>query len=159
MKISAKEFRDSPNKSITLLGMSGVGKTTFSAKLPSDSWYHYSGDFRIGTRYLDEPILDEVKRSAMACPPLRELLLNDSIYIRNNITVDHLHPISCFLGKIGNPDLGGLTVTEFKRRQNLFWSAEIDAMRDVEEFMARARNIYGYPRFINDAGGSTYRAT
>jgi hypothetical protein len=154
MKISAKQFRDYPNKAITLLGMSGVGKTTFSAKLPNSTWYHYSGDYRIGTKYLDEPILDEIKKRAMKTPYIRDRLLSDSIYIRNNITIDHLHPIACFLGKIGNPELGGLTVDEFKRRQNLFWAAEVYAMQDVREFMAKSRNIYGYPNFINDAGGS-----
>ena len=154
MKISAKDFRDSPNKAITLLGMSGVGKTTFASKLPKSSWYHYSGDYRIGTKYLDEPILDEVKKQAMGSPFVRDLLLSDSIYIRNNITIDHLHPISCFLGKIGNPELGGLSVEEFKRRQNLFWTAEIDAMQDIRPFIAKARRIYGYPHFVNDAGGS-----
>ena len=154
MKVSAKQFRENPNKAITLFGMSGVGKTTFSAKLPNTAWYHYSGDYRIGTRYLDEPILDEIKNQAMGSPFIRDLLLSDSIYIRNNISIDHLHPISCFLGKIGNPELGGLSVAEFKRRQKLFWSAEIDAMQDVREFLAKARDVYGYPNFINDAGGS-----
>ena len=154
MKTTAKQFRDNPNKSVTLLGMSGVGKTTFSSKLPSTTWYHYSGDYRIGTKYLDEPILDETKRIAMQNPRLRDLLLSDSIYIRNNITIDHLHPIACFLGKIGNPDLGGLSVDEFKRRQSLFRDAEIKSMEDVVGFMDKSRNIYGYPHFLNDAGGS-----
>jgi hypothetical protein len=154
MKTTAQQFRDNPNKSVTLLGMSGVGKTTFSSKLPSTTWYHYSGDYRIGTKYLDEPILDETKRIAMQNPRLRDLLLSDSIYIRNNITIDHLHPISSFLGKIGNPELGGLSVDEFKRRQALFREAEIRSMEDAVDFMNKARDIYGYPHFLNDAGGS-----
>lgn len=154
MKQSAKQFRDSPNKSVTLLGMSGVGKTTFSSKLPRSTWYHYSGDYRIGTKYLDEPILDEIKRKAMEVDYLKDLLLSDSIYIRNNITIEHLHPISCFLGKMGRRDLGGLTVEEFKRRQALFRGAEVKAMEDVADFVSKARNIYDYPNFLNDAGGS-----
>src|SRR5690606_35982218 len=32
--------------------------------------------------------------------------------------------------------------------------AEIGAMRDVAEFIVKAREIYGYDHFINDAGGS-----
>ncbi len=75
-------------------------------------------------------------------------------YICNNITVHNLEPLSTFLGKVGDPDRGGLGVEEFKRRQRLHLEAEIDAMRDVAEFIHKARDIYGYEHFINDAGGS-----
>ena len=154
MKKTRQEFLQWDNKVITLLGMSGVGKTTLSSLLPKDQWFHYSGDYRIGTRYLDEAILDEVKKMAMEHPFLRAQLCNDSIYIRNNITIEHLGPMSDYLGKIGNPELGGLRIDEFKRRQGLYRAAEINAMHDVDEFIHRARTIYKYPHFINDAGGS-----
>lgn len=154
MKMSPQDFLDWKSKSITLLAMSGAGKTTLAKKLPRSRWFHYSGDYRIGTKYLDEPILDNVKRQAMDVPFLRKLLLNDSIYIRNNITFDNLDPVSCFLGKLGNPDLGGLPLDEFKRRQNLHRQAEIAAMNDVPAFIKKAEQIYGYTNFINDAGGS-----
>ncbi|WP_198244511.1 ATPase [methane-oxidizing endosymbiont of Gigantopelta aegis] len=154
MKMSPQDFLDWKSKSITLLAMSGAGKTTLAKKLPRSRWFHYSGDYRIGTKYLDEPILDNVKRQAMDVPFLRKLLLNDSIYIRNNITFDNLDPVSCFLGKLGNPDLGGLPLDEFKRRQNLHRQAEIAAMNDVPAFIEKAEQIYGYTNFINDAGGS-----
>ena len=154
MKLTAQQFRDLPNKSITLLGMSGVGKTTLSSLLPSRDWFHYSGDYRIGTKYLSEPMMDSVKAKAMEHPYLRELLCRDHIYIRPNITIDHLDPISHFLGKLGCQEKGGLDVTEFKRRQSLFREAEVHAMQDVDEFMDKSRRIYGYPHFVNDAGGS-----
>ncbi|MEA3273932.1 MAG: ATPase, partial [Pseudomonadota bacterium] len=57
MKFTVEEFRAWQNKSVTLLGMSGVGKTYLSALLRRHDWFHYSGDYRIGTRYLDEHIL------------------------------------------------------------------------------------------------------
>jgi GTPase SAR1 family protein len=154
MRMSPREFSDWETKRITLLGMSGVGKTTLADKLPKKTWFHYSGDYRIGTRYLDEPISDNIKRQAMEVPFLRELLRTDSIYIRSNITVDNLAPISTFLGKLGDPALGGLSLDEFKRRQNLHRQAEINAMRDVPEFIRKVESIYGYRNFINDAGGS-----
>ena len=154
MKMSPQQFLDWESKSITLLAMSGAGKTTLSNKLPKDKWFHYSGDYRIGTKYLEEPILDNIKQQAMGVPFLRDLLKSDSIYFRSNITVENLAPVSSFLGKIGNPAFGGLSLEEFKRRQALHHKAEIAAMNDVPEFIHKADKIYGYKHFINDAGGS-----
>jgi len=154
MKMTPQQFLDWESKRITLLAMSGAGKTTLSSKLPRDKWFHYSGDYRIGTKYLDEPILDNIKRQAMEIPFLRQLLLSDSIYFCNNITIDNLAPVSSFLGKLGNPDLGGLPLDEFKRRQKLHHQAEILAMNDVPDFIHKADDIYGYKHFVNDAGGS-----
>ena len=154
MRMNRSDFLAWPHKAITLLGMSGVGKTTLGFKLPSSKWFHYSGDYRIGTKYLAEPILDNIKRQAMQVGFLRELLRSDSIYIASNVTFHNLQPVSSFLGKIGRTDLGGLPVAEFKRRQRLHREAEISAMRDVAEFIVKAQEIYGYDHFINDAGGS-----
>ncbi len=154
MKFSVESFRAWDNKRITLLGMSGVGKTRLSNLLRKRDWFHYSGDYRIGTRYLDEPILDNIKAQAMQIPFLRDLLRSDSIHIVNNITVDNLSPVSSFLGKLGDPEQHGLGLKEFKRRQRLHHEAEIAAMRDVPAFIRKAEEIYGYRHFINDAGGS-----
>jgi hypothetical protein len=90
----------------------------------------------------------------MQIPVLRDLLRSDSIYISNNITVDNLTPVSSFLGKLGNPERGGLSLKEFKRRQELHREAEVAAMRDVPDFIRKAQEIYGYRHFVNDAGGS-----
>ena len=154
MKLSAKDFHDLEHKSITLLGMSGVGKTYLSNILRQSDWFHYSGDYRIGTRYLNEPILDNIKMQAMQVPFLRDLLRTDSIYINNNITFENLDVVSSFLGKVGDPEKGGLPLEEFKHRQQLFNDAEIQAMQDVPAFIDKAKKIYGFNHFINDAGGS-----
>ena len=154
MKFSVEAFRDWKNKKVTLLGMSGVGKTYLSALLRSHNWFHYSGDYRIGTRYLDEPILDLIKQQAMQTPFLRDLLRRDWIYIRNNIKVHDLGPVLSFVGKLGNPEQGGVALEEFKQRQAQYREAEIAAMRDVPAFISKARQIYGYAHFVNDVGGS-----
>jgi hypothetical protein len=154
MLLTAEQFLQWPRRAITLLGMSGVGKTTLATRLPSTTWFHYSGDYRIGTRYLDEPILDNIKRQAMRVDFLRHLLRSDSIYICSNITVTNLAPISSFLGKLGSVTHGGLSLEEFRHRQRLHGHAETCAMVDVAEFIDKAKEIYGYDHFINDAGGS-----
>lgn len=154
MFMNREEFLRWPQKAITLLGMSGVGKTTLAKKLPGSRWFHYSGDYRIGTKYLEEPILDNIKRQAMKIDFLRDLLRSDSIYIESNITVNNLDPISTFLGKIGRTGAGGLSLAEFKRRQHLHMLAETQAMKDVADFIVKAHEIYGYDHFLNDAGGS-----
>lgn len=154
MKLSGQEFKAWDKKAITLLGMSGVGKTRLACMLRKQHWFHYSGDYRIGTRYLDESILDNIKQKLMHIPFLKELMRSDSLHIRNNITVDNLNPVSSFLGKLGNPEEGGLGLAEFKRRQELHRQAEIATMKDVPEFIQKAHHVYGYDHFINDAGGS-----
>ncbi|MDX2457698.1 MAG: ATPase [Gammaproteobacteria bacterium] len=154
MKFNIDEFRAWKNKSVTLLGMSGVGKTHLSMLLRRHHWFHYSGDYRIGTRYLDEPIMDLIKQQAMQTPFLRELLRRDWIQIRNNIKVNDLGPVLSFVGKLGNPELGGVPLDEFSRRQALYRQAEIAAMQDVPEFICKAHDIYGYDNYVNDVGGS-----
>lgn len=154
MKFTVGEFRNWKSKKITLLGMSGVGKTHISEMLRKHNWYHYSGDYRIGTRYLDEDILDLIKGQAMQVPFLSELLRNDWIYIRNNIKVSDLGPVLSFVGKLGNPEMGGVPLDDFQRRQAQYRDAEIAAMHDVPAFIAKGQKIYGYDHFINDVGGS-----
>lgn len=154
MKFTVDEFRAWPHKRITLLGMSGVGKTWLSSLLRGHDWFHYSADYRIGKRYLDEPILDEVKQQAMQVPFLRDLLRRDWIDIKNNIKIDDLGPVLTFVGKPGNPALGGIPFAEFSRRQALYRAAEIAATHDVPEFVKKAQAIYGYAHFVNDAAGS-----
>jgi len=154
VKFSIDEFRAWNNKKVTLLGMSGVGKTYLSSLLCGHNWFHYSGDYRIGTRYLDEPIMDLIKQQAMQVPFLRDLLHRDWIYIRNNIRVDDLGPVLSFVGKLGDPERGGVALDEFSRHQAAYRDAEIAAMRDVPEYIRKAQEIYGYRHFVNDVGGS-----
>lgn len=152
---SAADWRACPNKRVLLFGMSGLGKTHMSNMLrESGEWYHYSVDYRIGTRYMGEHIADNYKRAAMAVPLLRELLLSDSIFIGSNITFGNLAPLSTYLGKPGDPEKGGLAFAEYMRRLEQHRQAEIAALLDTGHFIDRAMDIYGYPNFVCDTGGS-----
>lgn len=154
MKFTLEQFRAWEHKRVTLVGMSGVGKSYLSAKLRGSNWFHYSGDYRIGTRYLDEHIIDMIKQQAIKIPFLKDLLRNDWIYIKNNIRVNDLGPVLSFVGKLGNPDLGGVEIGDFIERQAIYRQAEVDAMYDIPRFITKAQEIYGYPHFVNDVGGS-----
>lgn len=154
MKFNTKTFNAWQQKRITLVGMSGVGKSYLSSMLRNQQWFHYSGDYRIGTRYLDESIIDMIKAQAMQVPFLSELLRNDWISIHNNIKVHDLGPVLSFIGKLGNPELGGIDLEDFIARQAQFRQAEIATMYDVGDFIAKAEKIYGYQHFVNDVGGS-----
>lgn len=154
MSYSAKTFKQSKNKRLTLLGMSGVGKTHLAKLLGQTSkWFHYSSDYRIGAAYLNQPVLDNIKNRIRKDAWLRTLLDNDAIAVENKISFDNLSSVSAFLGQLGNPELGGLPIAEFVRRQALHNQAETNAMLDVPLFIDKATKR-GFDHFINDVGGS-----
>jgi hypothetical protein len=152
---SSAAWRACTRKRVLMFGMSGLGKTHVAAMLRGRAgWFHYSVDYRIGTRYMGELIADNFKREAMKVPLLRELLMTDSVYIASNITFENLAPLSTYLGKPGDPARGGLPFAEYRKRQDQHREAEIAALLDTPRFVARAEDIYGYRHFICDSGGS-----
>ncbi|WP_193141072.1 ATPase [Meridianimarinicoccus sp. MJW13] len=152
---TADAWRQQDRKRILFFGMSGLGKTHVSSMLRDcGGWFHYSVDYRIGTRYMGEHIVDNFKREAMRNPFLAELLLSDSIYIASNITFHNLAPLSTYLGKPGDPARGGLPFDEYLRRQEQHRVAEVAALLDTAHFAHRAEDLYGYRDFVCDSGGS-----
>ena len=152
---TSKDWRNTPEKKLMLFGMSGLGKTHISNLLRDfGGWFHYSVDYRIGTRYMGEHIADNFKLQAMKVPLLADLLKSDSVHIQSNITFDNLAPLSTYLGKPGDPAKGGLPWAEYLRRQDLHRAAEAAAMLDTAHFINRAKALYGYDNFICDTSGS-----
>ncbi|WP_146585485.1 ATPase [Puniceibacterium confluentis] len=152
---SAESWLAAPRKRVVLFAMSGLGKTHVSNMLRSDGdWFHYSIDYRIGTRYMGEYIADNAKQQAMKVPFLRDLLMSDSIYIGSNITFHNLAAVSAYLGKPGAQAKGGLPMATYQRRQEQFARAEKQALLDTGYFIDRADALYGYPHFVCDTGGS-----
>lgn len=152
---TASEWRNAPQKRVLLFAMSGLGKTYLSNMLRgTGEWFHYSIDYRIGTRYMGELIADNAKREAMKVPFLRDLLRSDSIYIGSNISFNDLKPMSSYLGKPGDVTKGGLPWDEYTRRQDQFQAAEVAALHDTGHFITRSHDLYQYPHFVCDTGGS-----
>lgn len=148
------QWRADP-KRVLLFGMSGLGKTHIASLLRgSGDWFHYSVDYRIGTRYMGEHIADNFKREAMKVPFLRELLMTDSVHIGSNIAFENLAPLSTYLGKPGDPAKGGLPIAEYRHRQTQHMQAEVASLLDTTHFITRARELYGYGNFVCDSGGS-----
>jgi len=132
---SAQQWQDDPHKRVLLFGMSGLGKTHVSRMLHGEGdWFHYSVDYRIGTKYLGGQ--------------LAALAPDDGA----RVSINNLAPLAQFLGKPGDPAKGGIPIGEFKRRQALHQQAEIAALLDTEDFIARARADHAH--FICDTGGS-----
>ncbi|MEO1456296.1 MAG: ATPase [Pseudomonadota bacterium] len=152
---TAEDYLATPQKAVALFGMSGLGKTRIASMLRAEGgWFHYSVDYRIGTRYMGEHIVDNFKREAMRNPFLRALLMSDSIYIASNISFENLAPLSTYLGKPGDPAKGGIPFAEYLLRQRQHRAAELAALADTPAFIEKARAIYGYAHFLCDTGGS-----
>lgn len=152
---TAEDWREAKRKRVLLFGMSGLGKTHVSSLLrASRQWFHYSIDYRIGTRYMGEHIADNFKREAMRVPFLRDLLMTDSVRITSNITFDNLAPLSAYLGKPGDPAKGGLRFDDYMTRQEQHRQAEVASLLDTAHFIDRAFDIYGYEHFVCDSSGS-----
>ncbi len=152
---SSQEWHGAAHKRVALIGMSGLGKTYLSEMLrKGGAWFHYSVDYRIGTRYMGEHIVDNFKREAMKVPFLRDLLRSDSIYIASNITFENLAPLSTYLGKPGDASRGGIAIADYIKRQREHRLAEQAAVQDTALFAHKALDIYGYQHFICDTSGS-----
>lgn len=134
MPITLSEFDRIEKKVITLMGMSGVGKTYLSMMLDTQGWFHYSCDLEIGVHYLH----DEIEKT------LGE---------KNTITADNLSQLSRYVSQLGNPDQGGLSLEEFKRRQNKYYEAECQSLLKLKAVVKDAHR-QGYSQVINDSTGS-----
>ena len=148
-------WKAAKHKKVLLFAMSGLGKTHVSSMLRNDGdWFHYSVDYRIGTRYMGEHIVDNFKKAAMSVPFLADLLRSDSISIASNITFENLTPLSTYLGKPGDVARGGIPFDFYCKRQDQHHAAEQAALLDTPAFIERAQNLYGYQNFVCDSGGS-----
>lgn len=131
MPIIKSEFNDIDRKVITLMGMSGVGKTHLSCMLAEQGWFHYSCDLEIGTKYLGQDI-------------------EDTLGEPNKVVAEDLSQLSTYVGRLGK---GGLPLDEFRRRQNAYFEAECESLRQLPSVVKQAHG-QGFKSVINDSTGS-----
>jgi len=138
-----KNFSQDGPKRIVFFGMSGLGKTHLSLILARDpNWHHDSVDLRIGSNHLaadiDQSLADQ------------GLDPNTHPMAAQNVRPDDLAPVSHFLGKPGDADLGGSSIAAFRARQKQFEIAEIAALLEVPQLIQDT----AAPNFVCDTGGS-----
>ena len=126
MKLTKQEFLDQPRKSITLIGMSGAGKTHISCQLEKWGWYNYSCDYVIGAEYL-----------------------KDELNGTEGLSAENIGALSVYLGKLGSKALGGFDLDLFKQRQKAYYDAEVEAL------YAMGDTLEGTDKnFVHDSTGS-----
>lgn len=100
---SAADFLNAPRKAITLMGMSGVGKSYLSSLMSGWGWYAHSCDLEIGTKYL---------AGELDAP----------------VSADDISALSRYISKPGD-----LPMDEFLRRQRLYYEGECAVLARVPE--------------------------
>ncbi len=126
MKITAEEFLNLPKKSITLIGMSGAGKTHISCMLEKWGWQNYSCDYVIGEKYL-----------------------KDQLSHTQNMSAEDISALSEFLGILGGERYGGFPLALFQERQKAYYDAECHALEAMgDEMDAQDKH------FVHDSTGS-----
>lgn len=103
---SAADFLNAPRKAITLMGMSGVGKSYLSSLMSGWGWFAHSCDLEIGTKHLAGE-LDAA------------------------VSADDISALSRYISKPGD-----LPMDEFLRRQKLYYEGECASLSRVPELAA-----------------------
>jgi hypothetical protein len=115
---------------ISLVGMSGVGKTYFALSQNSNECFNYSVDFVLAKVYL-----------------------KDKHFNSSSVKINDLSSVSTFLSKFGSKGKGGLDRDEFLRRQELYAIAEQKATVHLKDISNKIFSI-GYKTIVNDLTGS-----
>ena len=130
MTIIANETSGFQFKRFALLGMSGLGKTFISRKLVNkDRWSHYSVDYEIG----------------------KLLFKKQHKNLLDGFEIGNLTNLSNFLGKPGSQSLGGISFSDYLKRQQLHRDAEIKATLNASLLVENSPEL---SHFMCDTSGS-----
>ncbi len=119
-----------PNKRLAFIGMSGVGKSTLATYLDPARWTAFCTDFALA----DGPLRGELEAFAGSDFPVGK---------------DDISVLSAYVGKLGDPQRGGLDLATFRQRQRRHAVAE----RQTFERLLQQLAHHTGPAFV-DAGGS-----
>ena len=140
-----------PNKSISLFGMSGVGKSFLSELLTKDKdWFHYSVDYQIANTYLQEMILEKLSEDRGS--PSSNMKIS-----KIELPKEYIHDttlLSQYLGKPGSKEKGGIPFTEFVRRQKEHRIAEKKATNGALAIRKKVNLDAAFNHFVCDTSGS-----
>ena len=125
MPITLSEFNEIEHKVITLMGMSGVGKTYLSTMLGQQGWCHSSCDYRIAK----------------------------ALGLGEQVTRQDISALSEYVGRLGDPEKGGLPLEEFRARQQAYFKAECEALAGLKDRVKQAHDE-GFTHVVNDSTGS-----
>jgi hypothetical protein len=133
---TGKDWLHAPQKRAMLFGMSGLGKTHVAEMLRRQGgWFHYSIDYRIGTRYMGEYIADNAKQQGdegavsarSVCCRIRSHRLEYQLQATSR-------PLPAYLGKPGDPAPGRAAHRRIPPPAGTVPQAEIRALLDTPEF-------------------------
>ncbi len=105
----------SHKKAITLMGMSGVGKTHFSLKLKDWGWGHHSCDVEIGKDLLD---------------------------IDKEMQADDIDELMLYLGFLGDTAQGGKEFDDYIKHQKFYKIAEMHSLLQLKKRIRRTETEY-----------------
>ena len=105
----------SREKSITLMGMSGVGKTHFSLQLKDWGWGHHSCDVEIGKDLLD---------------------------IEHEMQADDIDELMHYLGFLGDTEQGGKDFDDYIKHQKFYKIAEMHSLLQLKKRIRRTETDY-----------------
>lgn len=140
------------HNTVTLIGMSGCGKTYLAQKLAASGFFHYSVDYEIA-HILRGKILESVISKIKEQSPLFKNL-HEKFAIKTDLSLvfDDLEIITTFV--IPLDENGTVKYGKFSEHQNLYKQAEKLAMEMFSERAQNAIGVYGKQGFICDATGS-----
>lgn len=135
---------------VTLVGMSGVGKTSISQILPADKWCFVSVDLEI-LKLLEPKIKAYIhKQITNSLPKISQLISANVIDFHLTKNLSDLSALSYYLGMIGE---GELTIEEFLVHQTEYRNAERLITSNIINNIL-SHSYEGYNNFIIDTTGS-----
>lgn len=144
-------------KNITLVGMSGCGKTFLSQSLIKKGFFHYSADWEISTILRPQILQSVIEKIKNESPFFKSLHENFLIKTELSLTFDDLSTVTNFVIPLNEKNK--VTYKNLITSQKIYKQAELQSManffRDAQSIMKN----YKSSGIICDATGSIFEIT